>query len=602
MAFRPSRYQLFLSTIAVVLIGFLVFQSITVPPSEPDAVKIAIIDSGCAISQSSDVVEFTTFTLEEYGYNYDDTSIYDPVGHGRYVCDIIIENTENVEIYSAKIANGNGQVTYEGLFAAVEYVIEEHDVDIINLSLGGEPYIDEKLFSAFEEYANSKVFVAAIGNKGGTATFAEGIIDWPATLPWVIGVGAIENSELTTYSSYGRDKDGLYGTEFVAEGKIGNVFGTSFATPRITAKYANLWVQLLETDQEVTPEKLHYLMAKSTGTQFSELTGFGTPTQVNDTEKLGTLILGTEENDLFLRFQGETWTKSWKFYSTEENAGIEIDLNLPNIASYNVAEFDWGGILSVEFVGTSQGDFVFDLTGLSESSVTYNYSVSASEAEYTLLLDHRNTVYGYAHSYGQYSRFEEYFRNEGIEVHQIQSGDAVLDEYDTIIVTELGKSIELDRDFARPFNQTLIDQYMEYTNQGGKLQITLTYPDQYRQEDFSQALQKFGALVSSDPIPNGGEGVAYTTNLTESALFDGVISIGASGSAVSAVNSSQSVLGYYKSVGNSFTPSKYLGIGIYSEIGDGSVLVWSGNGMMLNEYFLELKDNYDQLLINYLQF
>ena len=45
-------------------------------------------------------------------------------------------------------------------------MIEEKDVDIINLSLGGEFFVNTDLMNAFESYASDKLFIAAAGNKG----------------------------------------------------------------------------------------------------------------------------------------------------------------------------------------------------------------------------------------------------------------------------------------------------------------------------------------------------------------------------------------------------------------------------------------------------
>ena len=305
-----DRNKLFAIIIGIMLISAAAnYFIINTNELELDKIKIGIIDSGCAINQASSIFEYSVFTTMNNNYPYDDSSKYDNIGHGRYVCEILINGSPNSIIYSAKIANAEGLITYQGLFEAIKYMIEEKDVDIINLSLGGEFFVNTDLMNAFESYASDKLFIAAAGNKGNVGIHNSGYVDWPAVLPWVIGVGASEDGyDRSSYSSYGKNYEGFNVVEYVNSGKINNLVGTSFATPKITVVFAEAWYKLKNEGYEITPEKLNYIVSESTEFEkFSNEIGWGAPILENIEYAEGVAIVGEDEIDGMDRFIGEKW-------------------------------------------------------------------------------------------------------------------------------------------------------------------------------------------------------------------------------------------------------------------------------------------------------
>ena len=118
-----DRSKLFAIIIGIILISAAAnYFIINTNELELDKIKIGIIDSGCAINQASSIFEYSVFTTMNNNYPYDDSSKYDNIGHGRYVCEILINGSPNSIIYSAKIANAEGLITYQGLFEAIKYI------------------------------------------------------------------------------------------------------------------------------------------------------------------------------------------------------------------------------------------------------------------------------------------------------------------------------------------------------------------------------------------------------------------------------------------------------------------------------------------------
>jgi len=575
-------------------------------PNVDTKLKIGIVDSGCSIDQKSDVAEYINFATKDYGYAFSDPSYYDTAGHGRFVCQIIIDGTDDVAIYSAKVANGRGDVTYQGLFSAVKYLVEEKDVNIINLSLGGQPYISEKLITAFQSYTNDVLFIAAVGNKGNDFKYPEGEIDWPASLPAVIGVGAFDQNNIRSdYSSFGRTSSGIFATEFAASGQVKDISGTSFSAPRVTARMANIWQELVTKGIKPTPELVGYYAAISTGTsQFNAETGWGLPQSTGLNITPGIRIMGTAESDPYIRFIDEQWTRYWKIYATSDTINLDFTGNATElIQSSQITDYAWGKILEVDFDASLTGDNYFlNISQATANSISYQFNVSVNPPTYKILLDHRNTVNGFANEYGQYARFDKAMRDRGIQVDQIQIGSADLNNYDAVLVTEFGYEVDLDVKYGRAFNQTLFDQYLDYTRSGGKLQIMASYPEFMKNGDYTNALQNLGIIVENKRIPSNHNEISYTSNFTQSVLFDGVIDIGASGSGLAPVNSSQSVLLWYESLGSGLgETTSYHGVAIQTSLDGNPIIVWSGSAMMQNEYYINHLDNFDQFLLNFLQ-
>lgn len=161
-------------------------------------VKIAIIDSG--ISQYSRGFHSTKrqYCLTEHDGTCKviEEKIEDFNGHGTVISDIIFQQNPDIQIYSMRIVSNEQtaqdnlmqtDIECEHLCTILEYILENLDVDIINIS-AGITYIDDwhrigNVCNALKQ--KGILIVAAFDNFGS--------ISYPAALSSVLGVDVVEN-------------------------------------------------------------------------------------------------------------------------------------------------------------------------------------------------------------------------------------------------------------------------------------------------------------------------------------------------------------------------------------------------------------------------
>ena len=106
------------------------------------SIKIGIVDSGISITElDSSIVDERSFVKTSYGYPETEKN-YDLFGHGTQVYKIIKDNIPSnvpVSYYSAKITDRWGNVQREAFIDGVYWLANKKQVDIISMSLGGDP-------------------------------------------------------------------------------------------------------------------------------------------------------------------------------------------------------------------------------------------------------------------------------------------------------------------------------------------------------------------------------------------------------------------------------------------------------------------------------
>ena len=196
-------------------------------------VNVAVIDSGIADHEDLSVTHWTTGTNGS---------------HGTHVAGIIAAAMGNgiggagvapdANIFDVRIINDQGTYYASDLCAAVNKVIENGTIQIMNMSIGGVVY------SADEE----KVLKDAIENHGITAVVAMGndgtnIKSYPAAynISGLIAVGSTTESGVrSSFSNYGYWQDvaapgsDIYSTIPSDYGAYGFMSGTSMATPVVS--------------------------------------------------------------------------------------------------------------------------------------------------------------------------------------------------------------------------------------------------------------------------------------------------------------------------------------------------------------------------------
>ena len=178
--------------------------------TQGEGVTIALVDSGVDPNHP----DLTANILFDQGYDFgdNDAQAYDENGHGTAMAGLMVAQCYNqqgicgispaAKIIPYKInRQGSGQFFASDLAAAILAAANNRLVKIISLSLvldEADQAVKQALLYA---KAQGKIVLAAVGNRGRQP------VDYPARLPWIIGVGAVDaNGKRLPSSNYG---DGL---------------------------------------------------------------------------------------------------------------------------------------------------------------------------------------------------------------------------------------------------------------------------------------------------------------------------------------------------------------------------------------------------------
>ncbi len=159
------------------------------PEGKP--IKVGVIDSGCGPSPALGHVKDGGKFLDGH-YS---SAGFDTGSHGTHVCGIIgarIANTAvpfqgiapGVELHSVGVFPPDGRANQGDIANAIDYLVEEQGVDLINMSLGsnvGSKILEDAINAAFNA---GTLCVCAAGN-------AAGPVYHPARLPQTIAVSSI---------------------------------------------------------------------------------------------------------------------------------------------------------------------------------------------------------------------------------------------------------------------------------------------------------------------------------------------------------------------------------------------------------------------------
>lgn len=197
-------------------------------------------------------------------------SFEDDNGHGTHVAGVIgasdnevgvVGVAPNVELYSVKVLNSEGDGKYSDIISGLEWVIK-NNIQVVNMSFGSA--IESKESKAFEKalkevYKNNIVLVSSAGNTGDIEN-KKGTITYPASSSSVIAVGAIDPNHYRFYfSSYGKELELMApGVSIYSTSLEGYSYksGTSLASPYV----AGIAALMLEEDPSMDPKAMRKKM------------------------------------------------------------------------------------------------------------------------------------------------------------------------------------------------------------------------------------------------------------------------------------------------------------------------------------------------------
>ncbi|MFH0750650.1 MAG: S8 family serine peptidase, partial [Chloroflexota bacterium] len=164
-------------------------------------VRVAVIDSGI----DCDHVELMAFGHCEHFWNYvansDDAD--DDYGHGTHVAGTIVASLHGTPagvvgvapeatVVAYKTLDADGVGAWSRTIAAIDDIVSDGTIDIVNLSIGRGDYSSTAEFAMQRAYEAGILLVAAAGNSGNCRGMNDSV-SYPALFASVIAVAAIDS-------------------------------------------------------------------------------------------------------------------------------------------------------------------------------------------------------------------------------------------------------------------------------------------------------------------------------------------------------------------------------------------------------------------------
>ena len=200
-----------------------------------------------------------------YDFTNNDNDPMDDNGHGTHVAGIIGANggdtlrgvAPEVKFLAVKVLDANGSGSWSDVIAGIDYCLDpdgnpatDDAVDVINMSLGGDPTPEDPVDSAVDNATKAGVLcVIAAGNNGD---LGYGTVSSPGTSQSALTVGACDSAfSIASFSSEGPDPihssikpevvaPGVNILSTVLDNQTASWSGTSMATPHVAGTAALL--------------------------------------------------------------------------------------------------------------------------------------------------------------------------------------------------------------------------------------------------------------------------------------------------------------------------------------------------------------------------
>lgn len=210
--------------------------------------NIAIIDSGT--KDYENITKGYNFRVKGDNEIIIENNFHDTYGHGTAVYSIINKNNEECNYYIFKVIDQNDTIDEKIICTALEYIFNNLDIDIINMSLGTVSLSDDRMYNICKRlYDKGVILVSAFDN--------EGAISYPAAFDCVIGVDGSDLCRKVDDFIFYEDKilnvaakGGMQRVKWCEPDNI-IVKGSSFACAHATNKIVNIYKNGIKSFEEI---------------------------------------------------------------------------------------------------------------------------------------------------------------------------------------------------------------------------------------------------------------------------------------------------------------------------------------------------------------
>lgn len=210
--------------------------------------NIAIIDSGT--KDYENITKGYNFRVKGDNEIIIENNFHDTYGHGTAVYSIIKKNNEECNYYIFKVIDQNDTIDEKIICTALEYIFNNLDIDIINMSLGTVSLSDDRMYNICKRlYDKGVILVSAFDN--------EGAISYPAAFDCVIGVDGSDLCRKVDDFIFYEDKilnvAAKGGMQRVKWCEPDNIIGkgSSFACAHATNKIVNIYKNGIKSFEEI---------------------------------------------------------------------------------------------------------------------------------------------------------------------------------------------------------------------------------------------------------------------------------------------------------------------------------------------------------------
>ena len=222
--------------------------------SKGSGVGVAVLDTGIDLNHEDlTVAGGRRFYIQGFRLR-SDNNYNDGHGHGTHVAGTIgaLDNDKGVvgvapavDLYAVKVLTDSGSGSVSAIIAGIEWVVNQGDIPIINMSLGSSTY-SQAFKDACDAADKAGVLVVASAGNNGNSDGTGDTVGYPAKYDSVVAVAASDGNDGRAYfSSTGPAVELIAPGVSIPSTWLNNGYrsasGTSMASPHVAGVAALVW-------------------------------------------------------------------------------------------------------------------------------------------------------------------------------------------------------------------------------------------------------------------------------------------------------------------------------------------------------------------------